>query len=53
MKLEFTHEEEAFEQNSIPLLNYILKYAEKIAAKNNVKFQINIRFKKHNDWNIK
>ena len=35
------------------LRGILLKYAEKIAAKNNVKFQINIRFKKQNDWNIK
>ena len=34
MKLEFTHEEEAFEPNSIPLLNYILKYAEIIKYAN-------------------
>ena len=33
-KLEFTHEEDAFEVSSIPLLNYILKYAEIIKYAN-------------------
>lgn len=33
-KLEFVHEEEAFEQNSIKLLQYILKYAEIIKYAN-------------------
>lgn len=33
-KLEFTHTEEAFEEESIPLLRYILKYAEIIKYTN-------------------
>ena len=33
-KLEFTHTEEAFEEDSIPLLRYILKYAEIIKYTN-------------------
>ena len=33
-KLEFVHQEEAFEEDSIPLLKYILKYAEIIKYTN-------------------
>ena len=33
-KLEFVHQEEAFEEDSIPLLRYILKYAEIIKYTN-------------------
>lgn len=33
-KLEFIHEEEAFDNKSIPLLNYVLKYAEIIKYAN-------------------
>ncbi len=33
-KLQFTHEEDAFEEESKPLLNYILKYAEIIKYAN-------------------
>lgn len=33
-KLEFTHTEEAFEEDSIPLLRYVLKYAEIIKYTN-------------------
>lgn len=33
-KLEFTHEEEAFDINAIPLLKYVLKYAEIIKYAN-------------------
>ena len=33
-KLEFVHTEEVFEENSIPLLNYVMKYAEIIKYAN-------------------
>lgn len=33
-KLEFVHNEEAFEENSIPMLHYLLKYAEIIKYAN-------------------
>lgn len=34
-KLEFVHKEEVFEEESIPMLNFILKYAELIKTGNN------------------